>query len=80
MPMSHPFGCLSQTTRRASGPLSLSVFRMADLAIGRWLQRMWVAGIDFCEKGVGALRGQAIDFCQQGHDGGVDLLVRAAVS
>jgi len=24
-------------------PLSLSVFRMADLAIGRWLQRMRVA-------------------------------------
>jgi hypothetical protein len=36
--------------------------------------------IDFCEKGVGALRGQAIDFRQQGYDGGVDLLVRAAVS
>jgi len=24
-------------------PLSFFVFRMADLAIGRWLQRMWVA-------------------------------------
>jgi hypothetical protein len=32
--------------------------------------------IDFREKGVGALRGQAIDFSQQGYDGGVDLLVR----
>jgi len=45
------------------------MFRMADLATGRWLQRV-----------LGALRGQAIDFGQQGRDGGVDLVVRAAVS